>query len=105
MAVEFWHEGCSWCMKVDPLFQQLAQEYRGKMRFARLHVLHERSVADRYGLLATPVIKFFCSGREVYEVVGFRPLDVLRQELEKVLSTYRECLNSTTPLAGELEPP
>ena len=101
VAVDFWHEGCTNCNRLDPVYQEVAREYEGRMRFAKLHVLKESKIAYRYGILGTPMIKFFCRGQEVYEIVGYRPFEVLRQELEKVLSVYQECLNSTTPLSED----
>ncbi len=101
VTVDFWHEGCSWCLRLEPLYQQMAKEYTGKMRFAKLHVLKERKIANRYGILGTPTIKFFCKGQEVYEIVGYRPLEALHGELDKVLTIYQECLDSSTPLSGE----
>ncbi len=104
VAVDFWHENCSWCTRLEPLYQQVAREYGGRIRFAKLHVLKENRIANRYGVLGTPTIKFFCKGQEVYEIVGYRPLEALKQELEKVLSVYQECLNSTTPLSEGPQP-
>ncbi len=101
VAVDFWHEGCTNCNRLDPVYQEVAREYEGRMRFSKLHVLKESEIAYRYGILGTPMIKFFCKGQKVYEIVGYRTLEVLRQELEKVLSVYQECLNSTTPLSGD----
>ena len=83
------------------VYQQMAKEYAGKMRFAKLHVLKERKISNRYGILGTPTIKFFCKGQEVYEIVGYRPLEALKGELDKVLTTYQECLDSSTPLSEE----
>ena len=100
VAVEFWHEGCTNCKRLDPLYEEAAREYQGKMRFAKIHAFNEGDIATRYGVMHTPTIKFFCSGKEVYEVIGFRKPQALRQEIEKVLDTYRECLASITPLEG-----
>ena len=100
VAVDFWHENCSWCTRLEPLYQRVAREYADRMRFAKLHVLRENRIANRYGVLGTPTIKFFCQGREVYEIVGYRPLDAPRQEMDKVMASYKECLNSATPLKG-----
>ena len=100
VAVDFWHENCTWCNRLDPLYRTIARDYGGKIRFAKLHVFKERDIATRYGIMGTPTIKFFCAGREVHEIVGYRPLDALRQEMDKVLATYQECLDSTTPLKG-----
>ncbi len=98
VAVDFWHENCTWCNRLDPIYQRVAKDYQGKIRFAKLHVFRENEIATRYGISGTPTIKFFCAGREVYEIVGYRPPDVLRQEMDKVVASYRECLDSTTPL-------
>lgn len=101
VAVDFWHEGCSWCMRLEPLYIQVAKKYADRMRFARLHVLKERKIANRYGILGTPTVKFFCKGQEVYEIVGYRPLEALNQEFDKVLTIHQECLDSSTPLSRE----
>ncbi|MFQ6012188.1 MAG: thioredoxin family protein [Thermoplasmata archaeon] len=101
VAVDFWHDGCSWCRRLEPVYQELARTYSGRVRFARLHVLREREVADRFGILGTPTIKFFCRGQEVYEIVGYRPLPALKEELETVLAVSQECLDSTTPFSRD----
>ncbi|MEE9237246.1 MAG: thioredoxin domain-containing protein [Thermoplasmata archaeon] len=98
VAVDFWHENCSWCIRLDPVYKEVSQEYQGKMKFAKLHVFNESDIANRYGIMGTPTIKFFCGGHEVYEIVGFRSSQALKQEIDKVLATYKECLDSITPL-------
>jgi thioredoxin-like negative regulator of GroEL len=53
-------------------------------------------VAVGLGVMGTPTLKFFCDGRPIYEVVGFRPRGRLREDIEKALEEARECLEKST---------
>lgn len=97
VAVDFWHENCVWCKRLDPELAAVAAEKSGKMTFLKLHVFREPEIARRYGIQGTPTIKFFCGGREVYEIVGFRPRAALSKEVDTVLERYKDCLSQSTP--------
>ncbi|MEK6986557.1 MAG: thioredoxin domain-containing protein [Candidatus Thermoplasmatota archaeon] len=100
VAVDFWHEQCTWCKRLEPDFAAVATEKADKMAFYKLHVFQEPEVTRRYGIQGTPTIKFFCGGREVHEIVGFRPKAALAKEVDVVLERSQECLKSSTPVAG-----
>lgn len=98
VAVDFWHEQCIWCKRLDPDFASVAAEKASQMAFYKLHVFREPDVAQRYGVQGTPTIKFFCGGREVHEIVGYRPKAALAREVDMVLANYSDCLKSSTPV-------
>lgn len=100
VAVDFWHEQCVWCKRLDPEYEAVAETLGSRMDFYRLHVFEEPKITKKYGIQGTPTIKFFCGGREVHEIVGFRPRATLTQEAEKVLTEYRDCLEKSTHLEG-----
>jgi len=88
VAVDFWHDKCPWCRRLDPIYRELAAEYAGKLKFARFNVLENednRHLAIHYGIMGTPTILFFCQGRPVGAIVGYRPKEVLRKELDEHL--------------------
>lgn len=101
VVVDFWAPWCPYCKKLMPIFDELSAEYKGKMRFVKLNVEEEMSTAARYGVMSIPVLKFFCSGREVYELLGYMPKDALKEEFEKVLSTYKTCIKQSSTLQGD----
>ncbi len=39
VVVDFWHEGCAWCWRLDPVFTELARDYGERVRFARFNIL------------------------------------------------------------------
>lgn len=101
VAVEFWHPRCSWCLRLAPIYNELSREYRGRLKFLRLNTIESEEnthLAIHQGVMGTPTLKFFCGGREVGEVVGFRPKRTLREEIDKILSMHQECLEKSTPL-------
>jgi len=96
IAVDFWAPWCPWCMKLKPVFEDLAEEYSGKVVFAKVNVDAEQDIASRYGIMGIPVIKFFCDKKEVGELVGYMPKDKLRQEIDKMLQIHQQCLAQTS---------
>ncbi len=95
-AVDFWAPWCPWCVKLKPVFEDLAKEYGGKVVFAKANVESEQDIAKRYGIMGIPVIKFFCDGREVGELVGYMPKEKLKQEIDKMLQIHQLCLAQTS---------
>jgi thioredoxin 1 len=68
------------------------------MSFGFVNAAEQQSLAAGYGIRGVPTIKFFCDGRPVYEVVGFRKEAELRAEIERVLSTHSKCISQSSPL-------
>lgn len=101
VAVDFWHENCVWCKRLDPELADVAAERSDKIVFLKLHVFRESEIARKYGIQGTPTIKFFCRGREVYEIVGYRPRAALAKEVDRILENYADCLRQSTEMKGQ----
>jgi len=101
VAVDFWHENCVWCKRLDPELAAVAAERSDKIVFLKLHVFREPEIARKYGIQGTPTIKFFCRGREVYEIVGYRPRAALAKEVDRILENYADCLRQSTEVKGQ----
>lgn len=97
-AVDFWAPWCPWCKKLLPVFEELAAEYGGKIVFAKVNVDAEEAIATKHGIMGIPVIKFFCDGKEIGELVGYMPKSQLKQEIDKLQQTYPQCLGQTSAM-------
>ncbi|MEM2467813.1 MAG: thioredoxin domain-containing protein [Candidatus Jordarchaeales archaeon] len=100
-VVDFWHERCPWCLMLDPIIGELAEEYGGKIKFVKVNVLQSlgnRRLAISYGVMGTPTLIFFCAGRIVGQVVGFMPKENLKKILDDMLQRHRDCIEKSTPL-------
>ncbi|MCW3979946.1 MAG: thioredoxin family protein [Candidatus Bathyarchaeota archaeon] len=100
-VVDFWHEGCLWCKKLEPIFKEVAEEYKSKAKFASFNVLassENQSIAIEYGIMGVPTIGFFCAKRPVEIVVGFQQKERLKQLVDEVVANHKECLEKSTQI-------
>lgn len=100
VIVDFWHQQCIWCKRLAPIYEQLEKDYPDAI-FAKLDILKDEAnneIGQRYGIMGTPTIKVFCKGREGGEVVGFMEKQMLKAELDKILSRSDSCLKQSTPV-------
>jgi len=57
VLVDFWHERCPWCKRLEPIYKEGAKECEDKVKFAKLNVLESqenRDIAVKYGIMGTP---------------------------------------------------
>jgi len=85
-VVDFWAPWCGPCRMVGPVIEELAGEYEGKVRFAKMNVDDSPTTAGAFGIRSIPTIAFFRDGEPVGGVVGAYPKEALQQVIEDVLA-------------------
>ncbi len=101
VLVDFWHDECAWCKRLEPVLSQVAPEFEGRVKFAKLNIFAEEGNTElgrKYGIMGTPTLLLFCGGRPVGSIVGYRLKDALKQELEQKLEGAKECSAQSTPV-------
>ena len=84
VLVDFWAEWCAPCKIIAPIVEELAGEYDGKIKFAKLDVDTNPKVATTYGIRGIPTLLIFSGGSPVDQVVGAVPKGTLKSRLDKV---------------------
>jgi thioredoxin 1 len=84
--VDLWAEWCMPCKNLEPILDQIATEYEGKIRVAKLDVDENPNTPDKYGVTGIPTLLVFKGGELVLTIVGFMPKDRLLGKLLPLLN-------------------
>jgi thioredoxin 1 len=83
--VDFWAPWCGPCRAIAPIVEQLADEYEGRVGFAKVNVDENAKVATEYGIQSIPTLLVFKDGKPMKQVVGLTPKPELKKHLDAVL--------------------
>ena len=84
--VDFWADWCAPCKMIAPIVDDLASEFDGKVKFAKLDVDANPKVATTYGIRGIPTLLIFSGGSPIDQVVGVVPKADLKRRLEKAVA-------------------
>jgi thioredoxin 1 len=85
VLVDFWASWCGPCHMVAPILDQLAGEYVGKAKVAKVDVDANQRTAMRFNVRSIPSILFFKNGQHVDTVIGAVPKATLEGKIKQHL--------------------
>ncbi|PIS47253.1 MAG: thioredoxin [Elusimicrobia bacterium CG08_land_8_20_14_0_20_51_18] len=86
VLVDFWAPWCGPCKMIGPIIEELANEYAGKAKIAKVNTDENPATAGEYQISAIPTILFFKGGKVVKEIVGLQPKEELKRILDELLA-------------------
>ncbi len=84
VIVDFWAEWCGPCKMMAPVFEKLADEYSGKVKFVKVDTDANKEYATQFGVRGIPTLLFVKGGSEVDRIVGYVPESRIKSSLDKV---------------------
>jgi thioredoxin 1 len=77
-VMDFWAEWCMPCKMFGPIFEKTAEEFKGKVNFAKVNTDTGQDISRRFNIMSIPCIVFFKDGSEVHRAIGMQSQDNLK---------------------------
>jgi len=85
VLIDFWAVWCGPCKVLGPIIEEIAAEYQGKLKVAKLNVDDNQELSQRYNIMSIPTMKFFKNGQLVAELVGAAPKSTIEATLKTLI--------------------
>jgi thioredoxin 1 len=87
VLVDFWATWCGPCKAIASAVDDIAKEYKGKLKVGKLDIDSHQQVPQKYGIRSIPTLLVFKGGRVVDTIVGAVPKSKVVDAVNKVVGT------------------
>ncbi|MDR2837834.1 MAG: thioredoxin TrxA [Azonexus sp.] len=70
VLVDYWAEWCAPCKMISPLLDQIAAEYAGKLKVAKVNIDDNQAIPAQFGIRGIPTLMLFKDGNVEATQVG-----------------------------------
>ena len=85
VLVDFWATWCAPCRAIAPAVEELATQYKGKVKVAKVNIDDNQDTPQQYGIRSIPTLLVFKGGKVVEQIVGAVPKSKIEAALQKVV--------------------
>lgn len=86
VLIDFWATWCGPCRMIAPIIDELAGEYEGQAKIAKVDVDNNQHTAMQLGIRSVPTLLIFKGGEVVDTIVGAVPKNVIVEKLNSHLN-------------------
>ncbi|MEY3410602.1 MAG: thioredoxin 1 [Pseudomonadota bacterium] len=70
VLVDYWAEWCGPCKMIAPILDEVAKEYEGRIKVAKLNIDENQQTPPKYGIRGIPTLMLFKNGNVEATKVG-----------------------------------
>ena len=85
VVVDFWAPWCGPCRALGPVIEKVSESYKGQVKFCKLNVDENRTIAGKFGVRSIPTVIYFKNGSPRFTTVGSVPEKDFKAKVEALI--------------------
>lgn len=85
VLVDFWAVWCGPCQMQNPILEEVAKEYEGKVKIGKLNVDENPATSGKYGIMSIPTLMLVNGGKIIKQMIGVQSKETLVDEFKKLI--------------------
>ncbi len=86
VLVDFWATWCGPCKMIAPVLTELASEYDGRLKVAKVDVDNNSATATQFRIMSIPSLLFFKNGEKVDQIIGAFPKQHFVEKIDQIIA-------------------
>ncbi|MCF7913466.1 MAG: thioredoxin [Candidatus Cloacimonetes bacterium] len=85
VVIDLWAPWCGPCKALTPTLESVAANYQGKVKFVKINIDDNPSLASQYHIMSIPTLLFFKNGNVESQIVGLVDSSKIESKIKPLL--------------------